>query len=154
MPKQSAGLLLYRRSNHRLEVFLVRQTKPYPVNFDLGAWTIPKGEYEAGERPLEAARREFTEETGFPPPASEYLDLGTTKLKSGKVVAAWAAEGDCDPAMLISNTCVIEFPYRSGKKIEIPEVDKGAWFSISEAHKYIRPEQKVFLATLAAHLTH
>ncbi len=147
MPKRSAGLLMYRRLSQGLEVFLVHPGGPLWAKKDKGAWTIPKGEYEPDENPLAAARREFREETGFPS-AGEFVDLGSIKQKSGKVVNAWAFEGDCDPNELTSNTCEIEWPPRTGRRIEIPEVDRGRWFSISEAHEYIREEQGVLLQRL------
>ncbi len=149
MPKRSAGLLMYHRMNDELEVFLVHPGGPIWANKDKGAWTIPKGEYEQDENPLVAARREFTEETGFQA-AGEFLDLGTIKQKSGKTVTAWAFEGDCDPAKLTSNSCEIEWPPRSGRRLEIPEVDRGRWFAIKEAGKYIRKEQQPLLDNLSA----
>ena len=117
----------------------------------LGAWTIPKGEYLEGESPLQAAQREFQEETGFT--ASEpFLDLGSIKQAGGKIVVAWAFEGDCDPDKLISNHCQIEWPPRSGRSITIPEVDRGAWFSIAEAKERIKPTQIPLLDRLAKEL--
>jgi len=147
MPKRSAGLLMYRRLAGELEVFLVHPGGPFWTKRDKGVWTIPKGEYGPDESPLVAARREFEEETGFHT-TEEFLDLGSIKQKSGKLVNAWAFEGDCDPAQLISNTCEIEWPPRSGRRLEIPEVDRGRWFSISEAHEYVREEQREFLRRL------
>ncbi|MEI9978274.1 MAG: NUDIX domain-containing protein [Edaphobacter sp.] len=147
MPKRSAGLLMFRTFNDQLEVFLVHPGGPLWAKKDKGAWTIPKGEYERGENPLVAARREFEEETGFQA-ISEFIDLGSIKQKSGKVVNAWAFEGDCDPTKLTSNTCAIEWPPRSGHRLEIPEVDRGRWFSMSEAEEYIREEQREFLRRL------
>lgn len=135
---------MYRRTSDQLEVFLVHPGGPLWARRDIGAWTIPKGEYAQDEDPLTAARREFEEETGFLA-TEEFFDLGTVKQKSGKLVAAWAFEGDCDPDKLTSNTCEIEWPPRSGKHMEIPEVDRGRWFSIEEARKYIREEQKPLL---------
>ena len=149
MPKQSAGLLMYRRSKDELEVFLVHPGGPLWAKKDKGAWTLPKGEYEQDENPLAAARREFEEETGFQP-TGEFFDLGSIKQKSGKLVTAWAFEGDCDPARLTSNTCEIEWPPRSGRRLEIPEVDRGRWFRIGEAREYIRQEQQLFLDNLCA----
>ena len=148
MPKRSAGLLMYRRLTSELEVFLVHPGGPFWARKDKGAWTIPKGEYEQDEDPLAAARREFEEETGFHP-AGEFLDLGAIKQKSGKLVTAWAFEGNCDPSLLISNTCEIEWPPRSGHRLEIPEVDRGRWCSISEAHEYLREEQRELLRRLS-----
>jgi predicted NUDIX family NTP pyrophosphohydrolase len=145
MPKRSAGLLMYRRIVvDELEVFLVHPGGPIWAKKDKGAWTIPKGEYEPDENPLAAARREFEEETGFQA-AGEFVDLGSIKQKSGKVVNAWAFEGDCDPIELRSNTCEIEWPPRSGRRLEIPEVDRGRWFSINQAKEYIREEQRELL---------
>jgi predicted NUDIX family NTP pyrophosphohydrolase len=141
VPRRSAGLLMYRRRpHHDLEVFIVHPGGPHFAKKDFGSWTIPKGEYEEGEHPLQAARREFQEETGFP--AGElFIDLGSIKQKGGKIVAAWAFEGDCDPAKLVSNLCEVEWPPRSGRTIEIPEIDRGAWFSIDEAKEHIKPTQ-------------
>ena len=147
MPKRSAGLLMYRRISNELEVFLVHPGGPIWAKKDKGAWTIPKGEYEQDENPLAAARREFEEETGFQA-TGEFFDLGAIKQKSGKLVTAWAFEGDCNPAELISNTCEIEWPPRSGLRLEIPEVDHGRWFSIEEARKHIREEQRPLLDDL------
>jgi predicted NUDIX family NTP pyrophosphohydrolase len=149
MPKRSAGLLMYRRSNGELEVFLVHPGGPLWAKKDKGSWTLPKGEYQQDENPLVAARREFQEETGFPP-TGEFFDLGSIKQKSGKLVIAWAFQGDCDPARLTSNTCEIEWPPHSGRRLEIPEVDRGRWFSIGEAREYIRQEQQLFLDNLCA----
>lgn len=148
MPKRSAGLLMYRRSDE-LEVFLVHPGGPIWAKKDKGTWTIPKGEYEPNENPLLAARREFEEETGFQA-VGEFVELGSIKQKSGKIVNAWAFEGDCDPAKLTSNTCEIEWPPRSGRRLEIPEVDRGRWFPISEAEEYLREEQRKLLLSLSA----
>jgi predicted NUDIX family NTP pyrophosphohydrolase len=151
MPKRSAGLLMYRRHRDEVEVFLVHPGGPLWAKKDLEAWGVPKGEYGDDEEPLDAARREFFEETGFTA-SGEFLELGEVKLKSGKRVVAWAFEGDCDPEKLVSNTCKIEWPPRSGNKIEIVEVDRGRWFSPEEALKYIRPEQQPFLNALRRHI--
>jgi predicted NUDIX family NTP pyrophosphohydrolase len=140
MPKRSAGLLMYRRRPRGLEVFLVHPGGPFFAKKDLGAWTIPKGEYLEGGQPLEAAKREFQEETGFPVPET-FLDLGSIKQAGGKIVAAWAFEGDCDPSNMISNHCEVEWPPRSGRLIEIPEADRGEWFSIDEAKERIKSTQ-------------
>ncbi len=151
MPKRSAGLMLYRRSGESVEVFLVHPGGPFWAKKDLGAWSIPKGEYSENEEPLSAARREFQEETGFIAP-EKCLDLGEVKQNSAKVVHAWAGEGDCDPGSLISNHCEIEWPPRSGKKMEIPEVDRGEWFELNEARKKILKNQEVFLDRLTHEL--
>lgn len=148
MPKRSAGLLMFRRTSHTLEVFLVHPGGPIWAKKDKGAWTIPKGEYEPDEDPLAAARREFEEETGFHS-AGEFFDLGSIQQKSGKIVTAWAFEGDCNPDKLTSNTCEIEWPPHSGRRIGIPEVDRGRWLSISEAHEYVREEQRELLRRLS-----
>ena len=140
---------MYRRIAGKLEVFLVHPGGPIWAAREEGAWTIPKGEYTPDEDPLAAARREFEEETGLRA-KGEFFELGTVKQKSGKLVAAWAFEGDCDPDKLTSNTCEIEWPPRSGRRMEIPEVDRGRWFSIQEARKYIREEQGLLLDRLWA----
>jgi predicted NUDIX family NTP pyrophosphohydrolase len=147
MPKRSAGLMMFRRLRDGLEVFLVHPGGPLWAKKDQGAWTLPKGEYGSDENPLSAAQREFEEETGFSA-TGDFLELGTIKQKSGKVVTAWAFEGDCDPDKLTSNTCEIEWPPRSGRRLEIPEVDRGRWFSLEEARSYIREEQRPLLDAL------
>ena len=150
MPKRSAGLLLYRQ-NHGLEVFLVHPGGPFWAKKDLGAWSIPKGEYLDDEDPLAAARREFQEETGFTA-QGDLLSLGSVQQPSGKVVSVWAVEGNCDPAHLVSNLCQIEWPPHSGRTIDIPEVDRGSWFSFDEARNRIMPAQQPFLDRLTAKL--
>jgi predicted NUDIX family NTP pyrophosphohydrolase len=139
MPRRSAGLIMYRRVSG-LEVFLVHPGGPHFAKKDLGIWTIPKGEYLEDELPLDAAKREFHEETGFPL-SGPFLDLGSITQKGGKIVTAWAFEGNCDPAKMISNHCEVEWPPRSGRMIEIPEADRGAWFSIDEAKEHIKETQ-------------
>lgn len=138
---------MYRRRGD-LEVFLVHPGGPHFAKKDLGAWGIPKGEYLDGEQPLQAAVREFQEETGFAA-SGDYLDLGWIKQKGGKIVAAWAFEGDCDPGKLASNYCEVEWPPKSGRLIEIPEVDRGAWFSLDEAKERIKPTQIPLLDRLS-----
>jgi predicted NUDIX family NTP pyrophosphohydrolase len=148
MAKRSAGLVLYRRRGRSgIEIFLVHPGGPFWAKKDLGAWSIPKGEYSAGEEPLSAARREFQEETGFSVDGG-FVDLGAVVQAGGKLVSAWAHEGDCDPAQLTSNLCQMQWPPRSGKMIEIPEVDRGAWFSVEEARERILPSQKALLDRL------
>jgi predicted NUDIX family NTP pyrophosphohydrolase len=147
LAKRSAGLLLFRRRNGELEVFLGHPGGPFWVKKDLGAWTIPKGEYEPSEGALDAARREFEEETGFKVDGA-FLDLGTVTQGSGKIVSAWAVEGDCDPEKLVSNFCEIEWPPRSRRMIEIPEIDRGAWYSMDEARTKIFTAQVPFLDRL------
>jgi len=140
VPKTSAGLLLYRRSARGLEVFLVHPGGPFWATKDDGAWSIPKGEYEAGEDPLAAARREFAEETSLPIDG-DVTPLAPIKQPSGKVVYAWAVEGDCDPALVRSNTFTF-------KGREYPEVDRAGWFGVSEARKKIVGGQVGFLEEL------
>lgn len=139
--------MLFRRAPRGVEVFLVHPGGPFWAGKDLGAWSIPKGEYGGGEEPLAAARREFTEETGFRA-GGECIELGTVRQAGGKLVTAFAAEGDCDPAALLSNTCQIEWPPRSGRSLEIPEVDRGAWFALPEARAHIFAGQRAFLDLL------
>lgn len=148
MAKRSAGLLLYRTRGEAIEVFLVHPGGSFWARKDVGAWSIPKGEYAEGENPLDAARREFTEETGFDAPANA-VALGEVKQAGGKIVVAWAAAGDCDPARLVSNVCSIEWPPRSGKMIDIPEVDRGGWFTFDTARECILKSQQPFLERLA-----
>jgi predicted NUDIX family NTP pyrophosphohydrolase len=148
MAKLSAGLLMYRLRQGQLEVFLVHPGGPFWTKKDLGAWSISKGEYVAGEAALEAAKREFQEETGFAAQGF-FLSLGEVKQTGGKVVFAWAFEGDCDPSQLVSNCCEIEWPPRSGRKMEIAEVDRGDWFSIAEAKERILKSQAPFLERLS-----
>ena len=150
MPRRSAGLIMYRRVN-RLEVFLVHPGGPHFAKKDLGFWTIPKGEYLEDELAIEAAKREFHEETGFPV-SGPFLDLGWIKQKGGKIVTAWAFEGNCDPDKIISNLCEVEWPPRSGHMIEIPEADRGEWFSIEEAKEHIKETQIPLLDRLSAAL--
>lgn len=139
---------MYRRSGGRLEVFLVHPGGPFWAKKDLGAWSIPKGEYESAELALEAAKREFHEETGLIPQGA-FIEIGTIKQSGGKLVTAWAFEGDFDPTHLISNTCKIEWPPRSGRLTEFPEVDRGAWFSLPHAKERILKTQQPFLENLS-----
>ncbi|HTV09506.1 MAG TPA: NUDIX domain-containing protein [Candidatus Aquilonibacter sp.] len=151
MSKRSAGLVMYRIREKQLEVFLVHPGGPFWVNKDKGAWAIPKGQVDDGEEALDAARREFQEETGFLA-HGEFLELGTIRQLSGKLVDAWAFEGDCDPDKLRSITCEVEWPPRSKRMIEVPEVDRGQWFTINAAHESIIESQRPFLVTLCAAL--
>lgn len=146
--KRSAGLLMYRVRDRQGEVFLVHPGGPFWAKKDLGAWSICKGEYVDGELPLEAAKREFQEETGFVA-RGDFLDLGAVQQAGGKLVSAWAFAGDCDPAKLVSNRCQVEWPPRSGRTIEIAEVDRGGWFSFNEAKQRIMKSQTPFLDRLA-----
>jgi predicted NUDIX family NTP pyrophosphohydrolase len=152
MPKKtSAGILLYRRRGKNLEVFLVHPGGPFWAKKDLGAWSLPKGEFEADEEPLDAAKREFTEETGFPIDG-DFLPLQPLRQPSGKTIVAWAVEGDCDPAELRSNTFEMEWPPRSGKRAAFPEVDRAAWFPLDEARERIVAGQAPFLDELVHHV--
>jgi predicted NUDIX family NTP pyrophosphohydrolase len=159
MGKQSAGLLLYRRDpgNGRLEVFLIHSGGPYWRNKDLEAWSIPKGEYPPQEDPLSAAQREFQEETGFNPASLgtnvQFVPLTPIKQAGGKLVHAWAFEGNCDPSRIKSNTFEQEWPPRSGKRQTFPEVDKAAWFEMEEAKRKIIKSQLPLLQELEAVLT-
>jgi predicted NUDIX family NTP pyrophosphohydrolase len=140
MPKESAGLLLYRKGHGKLEVLLVHPGGPLWKNKDLGAWTIPKGEIDAGEASLAAAQREFQEELGFRPDG-QFIPLKPIKQKAGKIVRAWAIEGDWDPQALKSNTFTLEWPPRSGKFQEFPEVDRAEFFDLLTARQKINPAQ-------------
>ncbi len=143
---------MYRSHKGQLEVFLVHPGGPFWAKKDLGAWSISKGEYVEGELPLDAARREFEEETGFAA-QGDFLELGTVQQAGGKVVSAWAFEGDCDPGKLVSNRCEIEWPPRSGRVMEIPEVDRGGWFPMDEAKERILKGQAPFLDRLSGLLS-
>lgn len=148
MPAEtSAGVLLYRRGGGNLEVFLVHPGGPFWARRDLGAWTIPKGAPLEGEALIDAARREFSEETGFTVDG-QMVSLGSIRQKAGKVVHAWAVEGDCDPGALRSNTFQVEWPRGSRKMREYPEVDRGAWFTIADARARILPAQAPLLDAL------
>ncbi len=142
---------MYRRCNPQLEVFLVHPGGPFWTKKDLGVWSIPKGEYTEEELPLDAAKREFIEETGFQFNHS-FLELGEIRQPGGKFVTAWAFEGNCDPTALRSNTFSMEWPLRSGRQKEFPEVDRGAWFSIDAARERINRGQIPFLDRLLASL--
>jgi len=136
MVKKSAGLVMYRRREGRIEVLLVHPGGPFWTNKDLGAWSIPKGEYLDGEDPLETARREFQEETGAAA-FGQFQPLGPIKQAGGKVIHAWAVEGDIDASTITSNTFTMEWPPRSGKQQSFPEVDRAEWFVIDTARKRI-----------------
>lgn len=145
--KQSAGILLYRRLDALLEVFLVHPGGPFWKNKDAGSWTIPKGEFTDDEPALDAAVREFREETGFTL-TGPFQPLSPIRQKGGKRVYAWAAPGDLDPKKIVSNTFELEWPRRSGKSQTFPEVDKGGWFSIADARQMINPAQIALLDEL------
>lgn len=153
MPKRSAGLLLYRRRSGDVEVLLVHPGSPYWARKDLGAWSIPKGEIEEGEDALDAARREFAEETGALAPVDRpYLELQPTRLRSGKRIQAWAVEGDFDVAALRSSTFMMEWPPRSGRQHEFPEVDRAAWCTFQEGRRRINPPLASLLDELETRL--
>jgi len=148
MPERSAGILRYRRRPaDGLELLLVHPGGPFWAKKDLGAWSIPKGEYGEGEDPLTVARREFEEETGQAI-AGEFLDLGDLVSPGRKVVTAFALEGDFDPAALRSNTFELEWPPRSGRQKSFPEIDRAQWFSRGEARQKILSGQREFIARL------
>ena len=151
MTRRSAGLLLFRNSTTLLEVFLVHPGGPFWARKDEGAWSLPKGEYGEGEDPLDAARREFEEETGAAVNGA-FLPLGEIRQPGGKLVAAWALEWDLDPAAIRSNTFELEWPPKSGRMQQFPEVDRAAWFSIAEAERKLLKGQLPLLARLAEQL--
>jgi predicted NUDIX family NTP pyrophosphohydrolase len=151
MPTVSAGLLLYRSTSRGLQVLLVHLGGPFWQRKDLGTWSIPKGEVGEGEDLLAAARREFIEETGFSADGRA-IGLGHVRQAGGKVVHAWAVEGDADPAALRSNTFQIEWPRGSGRMRSFPEVDRAEWFSLDEARRHLIPAQTAFLDVLVTEL--
>jgi len=148
MAKTSAGLLMFRVSSGALQVLLVHPGGPFWAKKDEGAWSIPKGELAAGEAPLTAARREFEEETGCRA-QGPFIPLTPITQRGGKLVQAWAVEGDCDPAQLRSNLFSLEWPPRSGKRQQFPEVDRAEWFSVPVALQKINPAQRGFVSELA-----
>jgi predicted NUDIX family NTP pyrophosphohydrolase len=159
MPAQaSAGILLFRQTGVSLEVLLAHPGGPYWRSQEFGSWSVPKGIAEPGEAIENVAAREFAEETGFEltavatHPDLPPLDLGEVVLKSGKVVRAWAVEGDLDPAMSTSNEIEIEWPPRTGRRVLIPEVDRVAWFGVEEALRRAHPAQAAFVERLETQL--
>jgi len=152
MPKRSAGILVYRRRPRgSVELLLVHPGGPFWVKKDLGAWSIPKGEYAQGEDPLTVARREFEEETGMEI-SGQFLELGELVAPGRKIVTAFALEGDFDPAALRSNLFELEWPPRSGKRKSFPEIDRAQWFSPAEALQKILVGQREFISRLLAAL--
>lgn len=152
MPKRSAGLLLYRRRPEGLEVMLVHPGGPYWRRRDDAAWSIPKGEREEGEEPLAAALREFEEEIGQAPPEGAPVELGQVRQAAGKVVSAWAIEADIDISEVDSVTFEMEWPPRSGRMREFPEVDRAGWFDLATARRKIVRAQAPLLDALAKRL--
>lgn len=145
--RTSAGILLYRKTNLSAEIFLVHPGGPFWKGKDKGAWSIPKGEFSKDEDPLTVAKREFNEETGQTIDGN-FVELKPVQQKGGKMVYAWAVEGDADAENIISNTFKQEWPYKSGKWITIPEVDKAGWFSIEEAKEKINAAQAALIDQL------
>jgi predicted NUDIX family NTP pyrophosphohydrolase len=150
--KRSAGILLYRVAGGGPEVLLVHPGGPFWARRDAGAWSIPKGEYEEGEDPRACALREFEEETSTALPPGELIELGDVKQKGGKVVSAWAAEGDLDADAVGSNTFTMEWPPRSGRTAEFPEIDRAGWFGVDAAREKLNPAQGEFLDRLLGRL--
>ena len=157
-PPQSCGILLYRRVSDALEVLLAHPGGPYWKQQDYGSWSVPKGIAEPDEALEAVAAREFADETGFEvvsvarDPGQPPLDLGEVTLKSGKVIRAWAVEGDLDPQLSSSNEIEIEWPPRTGRRLVIPEVDRVAWFNAAEALRRAHPAQAAFVGRLEARL--
>ncbi len=152
MPKRSAGILLYRKTGAEPEVLLVHPGGPFWARKDAGAWSIPKGEYDDQEEARACALREFEEETGTALSPAELIELGSVKQKGGKVVTAWAAEGDIDADAITSNTFTIEWPPRSGRTAEFPEIDRAAWFDLETAREKMIGAQAELLDRLAEEL--
>lgn len=149
MPKQAAGILLYRRTPRGLEVLLAHPGGPLWARKDLGAWTIPKGQFGGDESALDAAKREFEEEMGSPA-SGDFVQLGTIRQPSGKIVHAFTAESDFDVSTVHSNLFTLEWPPRSGQHGQYPEVDRAEWFSVEDARKKILKGQEPFLDRLLA----
>jgi predicted NUDIX family NTP pyrophosphohydrolase len=147
MDKVSAGLLMYRKRKGELEVLLVHPGGPFWKNKYDGAWFVPKGEIDPGEDPLEAAHREFQEETGLFP-EGQFLSLGSVKHKGGKTVTAWAFAGDCDTASIKSNTFEMEWPPKSGKRVQFPEIDRAEFFTVETAREKMHALEFEFLGRL------
>jgi predicted NUDIX family NTP pyrophosphohydrolase len=152
MARRSAGLVLYRRRDGAVELLLVHPGGPLWARRDAGAWSIPKGEVGEGEDPRAVALREFEEETGHPPPRGELVALGEVRQRGGKLVTAWAAAGDLDPAAITSNTFTLEWPPRSGNRREFPEVDRAGWFDPATAREKLLAAQAELVDRLLAAL--
>lgn len=145
--QKASGILLFRNLGKEIEFFLVHPGGPFWKNKDAGSWSIPKGEFDDDEEPLRAAQREFEEETGVAIKGT-FIELKPVKQKSGKMVYAWACEGDIDHTIIRSNTIKIEWPPRTGRFIEIPEVDRGGWFNYESAKQKMIPGQVPILEEL------
>jgi predicted NUDIX family NTP pyrophosphohydrolase len=150
--RRSAGILLHRQGASGPEVLLVHPGGPFWTKKDLGAWSIPKGEYDDGEDPLSAALREFEEETGTRLAGDAAVELGTVVQRGGKRVTAWALPGDLDAASVLSNTFTMEWPPRSGRQAEFPEVDRAQWFGVDEARAKLVPAQAELIDRLVARM--
>ncbi len=151
-PRRSAGILLHRVVADTTQVLLGHMGGPFWVRRDAGAWTIPKGEYQPDEPPEEAARREFTEELGLPPPEGELVPLGEVRQAGGKVVTAFALHGDLDPDTVVPGTFALEWPRGSGIVRDFPELDRVEWFDLERAKAKVVVAQRVFLDRLAGRL--
>ncbi|MDI6515545.1 NUDIX domain-containing protein [Streptomyces coelicoflavus] len=150
--RRSAGLLLHRRGpGGELQVLLGHMGGPFYTRRDAGAWTVPKGEYDPAEPAWEAARREFEEELGLPPPEGGAVPLGEVRQAGGKLVTVWAVAADLDPAAVVPGTFTMEWPPRSGRTGEFPELDRVAWFALDRAREVIVKAQTAFLDRLAEH---
>ncbi|MDQ1040356.1 putative NUDIX family NTP pyrophosphohydrolase [Streptomyces sp. V3I8] len=150
--RRSAGLLLFRRSERGVEVLLGHMGGPLFARRDAGAWSVPKGEYEPGEPAWDAARREFQEELGLPPPDGEAVPLGEVTQANGKIVTVWAVEADLDPATTVPGTFSMEWPRGSGRFQEVPELDRVEWLSLDRARAVLVRAQAEFLDRLEAHM--
>ena len=148
---RSAGLLLFRHTAQGIEVLLGHMGGPFFARRESGAWTVPKGEYDPSEPAWEAARREFREELGLAPPDGKAIALGEVRQAGGKTVTAWAVEADLDPAAVVPGTFTMEWPPRSGRTAEFPELDRVAWFPLDRAREVIVSAQSAFLDRLAEH---
>jgi predicted NUDIX family NTP pyrophosphohydrolase len=146
--KRSAGILLFRGDGAGTEVLLGHMGGPFWAGRDAGAWSVPKGEYEPDEDPCAAARREFEEELGMPPPTGEFLALGSVRQSGGKVVTVWAVEGDLDPELVVPGTFEMEWPKGSGRIQAFPEIDRVEWFALGQARSKIVVKQRDFLDRL------
>lgn len=152
MAVQSAGILVYRKTGNGIEVMLGHPGGPYWAKKDKGSWSIPKGVYKDNEAPLEAAKREFREEIGQACPEGEFIDLGSIKLASGKIISAWAIEGDLDVSIIKSNLFELEWPPKSGQLQQYPEIDQANWYPIDKAPEKLHKGQSEFIGRLAEKL--